>query len=177
MQEKDKAELTKMIQQTKQRIEELNQQYGGIEKEMKEYKGKCKEVEQKIAEQQNMDNEEAQIRLLVSDLEEKVQGLIQENDRLNSLLKGEQKCGQSEKQKLQRQIGNSAKEVESLKQKYEEQARRQQESGKVDLKVYNAQVEDLEEKIKLLIEENDNLNNVVQHQIQHENKIVELEEE
>jgi hypothetical protein len=48
---------------------------------------------------------------------------------------------------------------------------------KIDMQVYNDQVEELEGKIKLLIEENDNLNNVVQEQIQNEKRIADLEEE
>lgn len=43
-------------------------------------------MEQKINDAETNDLEEQQIRVLIGDLEDKVQGLILENERLNSLL-------------------------------------------------------------------------------------------
>ncbi|CAD8156016.1 unnamed protein product [Paramecium pentaurelia] len=175
-------ELNKQISYNSQQLDFLQKQINEAQKQLSEQMKKYKDLEQQYQEKNQA--EEQQIQYLVTDLEEKVHGLIAENERLNSLIaqqdsnpkKEQLQQLTNEKNKLISMTQQSQKEVKNWKTKYEQLQQKLQQADKF-LEPQGEQVEALEEKIKSLIEENDYLNTVVQQQIERENQIALLEEE
>ncbi|CAK92275.1 unnamed protein product (macronuclear) [Paramecium tetraurelia] len=125
-------------------------QLAAMKNEIQNYKVRCEELEAKI----KIDTSQ-ELNDLVQELENKVQTLILENDRLNLQLKNSSSLAntiQKQKQEndlVKEKLIKSRKEEEALKQSYQKE--------EIKLKLY----EECNDKLKLLQDENQRLQGII----------------
>ncbi|CAD8082014.1 unnamed protein product [Paramecium primaurelia] len=136
-----------------------------LKNEIQNYKVRCEELEGKI----KSDNSQ-ELNDLVQELENKVQTLILENDRINLQLKnGNNNANQIQKQKLENDLVKerlikSRKEEEALKQSCQKE--------EMKLKLY----EECNDKLKLLQDENKRLQQILNDSELNQNDLNSLQE-
>ncbi|CAK80482.1 unnamed protein product (macronuclear) [Paramecium tetraurelia] len=149
-----KENLEKSLQNRKQ----TSQQLQSIKSEQQQYQLKCDELQNKLDQY-----DDSQIKDLVNELENKVQNLIAENDRLNQQLSSNSHLQMiSDIARLKNENDNLNKQQQQLKRDEEHLKLTYNQVEQVyEQKMADNLYADLYEKIQLLIEENDRLQQVI----------------
>ncbi|CAD8075059.1 unnamed protein product [Paramecium primaurelia] len=157
----EQTDITRMkdnLEKSQQIRKQTSQQLQSIKSEQQQYQLKCEELQNKLDQ-----NDDSQIKDLINELENKVQNLITENDRLN------QQLSSNSNLQIISDIARLKNEIENLN-KQQQQLKRDEEHLKLTYKqieqVYEQKMADnlyadLNEKIQLLIEENERLQQVI----------------
>ncbi|CAD8081437.1 unnamed protein product [Paramecium sonneborni] len=154
----DIYKIKEHLEKSQQTRKQTSQQLQSIKNEQQQYQLKCDELQNKIDQ-----NDDSQIKDLVIELESKVQNLIAENDRLNQQLPSNSNL------QIISDIARLKNEIENLT-KQQQQLKREEDHLKLTYKqieqIYEQKIADnlyadLNEKIQLLIEENERLQQVI----------------